>query len=112
MNNSFPLQNRCRWNSGSSIGRGKIRADLRSSVPGFGAGIGPGVLNFRVQARRRDEETEEFDDYIDPAKAEPLEAIDPADEELTKFDRVVREAEKVRKSQEEEYKRTEPVLGQ
>lgn len=80
-------------------------------MPGFGAGIGPVVLNFSVQARRRDEETEEFDDYIDPAKAEPLEAIDPADEELTKFDRVVREAEKVRKSQEE-YKRREPVLGQ
>lgn len=64
----------------------------------------------RCRARRRDEDTQEFDDYIDPAKAEPLEAIDVDDEEMTKFDRVVREAEKVRKSQEEEYKRTKPIF--
>lgn len=61
-------------------------------------------------ARRRGDDTQEFDDYIDPAKAEPLEAIDPEDEEITKFDRVVREAERVRKSQEEEYKRTKPTF--
>lgn len=73
-----------------------------------GLGFGRGVLG--CEARRRDKDTEEFDDYIDPAKAEPMEAIDPEEEEMSKFDRVVREAERVRKSQEEEYKRTKPVF--
>jgi len=63
-----------------------------------------------VSGTAEDEDTQEFDDYIDPAQAEPLEAIDPDEEELTKFDRVVREAERARKSQEEEYKRTKPVF--
>jgi hypothetical protein len=71
-------------------------------------GFGRGVLG--CKARRRGKDTEEFDDYIDPAKAEPMEAIDPEEEEMSKFDRVVREAERVRKSQEEEYKRTKPVF--
>ena len=62
------------------------------------------------QCRSGPRDTEEFDDYIDPAKAEPLEVDDEDDEEMTKFDRVVREAEKVRKSQEEEYIRNKPIF--
>jgi hypothetical protein len=87
-------------------------------------GLGLGVRGFAGRGERRGKgngrpwvgamvgrrDTQEFDEYIDPAKAEPLERDDADDEELTKFDRVVREAEKVRKSQEEEYKRTKPIF--
>lgn len=62
------------------------------------------------QCRSSPRDMKEFDDYIDPAKAEPIEADDEDDEEMTKFDRVVREAEKVRKSQQEEYIRNKPIF--
>ncbi|KAG0583458.1 hypothetical protein KC19_3G137600 [Ceratodon purpureus] len=102
---------------GVSVGPRACGFDLRGAFGrkelGFGLGLGLDVergSRIGCQARRRDEDTEEFDDYIDPAKAEPMEAMDPDEEEMTKFDRVVREADRVRKSQEEEYKRTKPVF--
>lgn len=99
-----------------------VAASRQCNVASRGSGLGVRGFAWRGERRgkgnarpwvgamvgRRD--TQEFDEYIDPAKAEPLERDDADDEELTKFDRVVREAEKVRKSQEEEYKRTKPIF--
>ncbi len=64
----------------------------------------------KCRAKQPRRQRSEFDDYIDPAKAEPFEAEDEEDEEMTKFDRVAREAAKVRKQQEAEYKRTKPIF--
>lgn len=105
---SFHLQSRYR-NFGSE---GSLRGSSNGSFRGeIRSGLGFGLRgDLRCRARRRDEDTQEFDDYIDPAKTEPIEAIDPDEEEMSKFDRVVREADRVRKSQEEEYKRTKPIF--
>ncbi|BBN15581.1 UDP-N-acetylmuramoyl-L-alanyl-D-glutamate--2,6-diaminopimelate ligase [Marchantia polymorpha subsp. ruderalis] len=51
----------------------------------------------------------EFDDYIDPANAEPLEVEDD-EEGISKFEKVAQEAERVRKLQEEEYTRMKPIF--
>ncbi|XP_024364396.1 UDP-N-acetylmuramoyl-L-alanyl-D-glutamate--2,6-diaminopimelate ligase MurE homolog, chloroplastic [Physcomitrium patens] len=112
--------------NGTSFGRGVQRWRLSVAAEALGnvkGGFGRRSLGHRssvegvnsrdlvrCRTRRRNDDTKEFDDYINPAKAEPMEAMDAEDEDMSKFDRVVREAEKVRKSQEEEYKRTKPVF--
>ncbi|KAL2620462.1 hypothetical protein R1flu_000667 [Riccia fluitans] len=54
--------------------------------------------------------SKEFDESIDPANAEPLEVDDDDNETISKFERITREADRIRKQQEEEYTRTKPIF--
>ncbi|KAL3681442.1 hypothetical protein R1sor_024398 [Riccia sorocarpa] len=113
---SFPalvaLSNRCSSPSTKLVRRHAIRSSnfqeislAQSKGPGVWTAISRPISKCSAVPRN----AKEFDDFIDPANAEPLE-LDDENEGISKFERITREADRIRKEQEEEYTRTKPIF--
>lgn len=102
----FALAVTCRsWSRRASVCLGRSQSFMQNPKSGRCWATGPG----KKFSPPDSDGYEEMDDYIDPAKQEPPEAVDE-EEGLTKFDRVTREVGRARQKEEEKYPGMKPVF--